>query len=120
MTFRILQSTIVLCILDQSTNQTVFAINAYFDSILQVDDISKDTNQIFNVASLQDYQLSTVTGGNLIHDTNTVSDGDFLQSVTRTINITLDQYSDLAFFLDTPTNSEFYSLVENWNTTLSI
>ena len=55
-----------------------------------------------------------------MNGSDSVSDGSSLVLVSRTMNITMDQYSDLAFFLDTPTNSEFYSLIENWNATLSI
>ena len=40
--------------------------------------------------------------------------------VTRTINITKDEYTDIVYFFDTPTDSGYFSLIENWNLTLAI
>ena len=102
------------------SSQISFVVDTHFDSILDIEDINEDTTTIFNIANLSNYQLSSVTNNSPANGSDFVSDGSSLVSVSKTMNITMDQYSDLVFFLDTPTNSEFYSLVENWNTTLSI
>ena len=36
------------------------------------------------------------------------------------MSINVDQYVDLVFFLNTPTDSRYFSLIENWNVALPI
>ena len=103
-----------------SNTQSIYTIHTLLESILEFDEIEQETTPIFYEANISDYQLSSVVIGNPTLSSITINDGGSLTLVNRTMSLVVDQYSDLVYYLDTSTDSEYFSLMEGWNQTLSI
>ena len=101
------------------SDTNVYAAQMLFDSLLDFEDISEDTTQIVYAGNISHYVL-TSTSVSLSTSFRSVSTPGSVSLVTRTMNITKDQYTDVVYFFDTPTDSGYFSLIENWNQTLSI
>ena len=102
-------------------NQYVYGVHTLVDSISEYNRANEETTQIFIEQNSTNFQLASVSTGLSTNGYTPISDYSTLPSpVTRTMNIDIDQYSDLVYYLETPTNSEYFSLMEGWNQTLPI
>ena len=100
--------------------QYVYVVQTLSESILDVDDISEEPAQIFNVANASSYQMSSVTLSAPPNISLTIDNWTNATLVNRTMVRSIYQYSDLVYFIDTPTDPEYFNLMENWNKSLSI
>ena len=101
-------------------NQNIYVAQTLFDSILDFDDISEETTQVFNVENASILNFDIQTGTFPLNNNFTVNDGSSLNSVSLSIDFNLNQYLDVVYYLNTPTTLKSYSLSEGWNQTLSI
>ena len=102
---------------------SVYVFHALMDSILDFEDMSEDTSQIFSVGNVSDYQLSSTSYSNPSDPTNqynSVSNTLHSVEVSGTMSITTDEYRDLVYYFNDPTTSDNFSLIENWNETFPI
>ena len=99
---------------------STYVVHTSLDAILDFNGITEDTTQIFNSENNSNYLLTTVSISDPAPTNLTVDNGSTLSSTTRTRNVAVDDSSDLVYYVETPTNSEYSSLVEGWNQTLSI
>lgn len=100
--------------------QHLYAVHTLVDSLSDFDGIDIDPVDVFSTVNLSDYPLATDSGSSPVTDSHTIDEGSSLSFTTRSQNIVIDQYSDLVYYLETPTDPEYFSLVENWNSTLTI
>ena len=100
-------------------DQYLYAFQTLSDSLLDFEDISEDTAQIVNVGDLSKYVLASAPGS-LSSSFIQVFTSDNVSLITRTMNVNLDEYTDVVYHFDTPTDSGYFSLIENWNQTLPI
>ena len=101
------------------SDTNIYAFQTLFDSLLDFENISEHTAQIVNSGVISNYVLTstTVSFNSASRSTGT---GVSLSLVARTMNTNLDQYTDVVYHFDTPSDSGYFSLIENWNRTLSI
>ena len=99
----------------------IYAAYTLFDLILDFNGIQQETTYNFGEANASSYPLDTTSVSNPATDTFIVDDnGGSLTTSDRNMSISLDQYTDVVYYFDTPTNSEYFTLVEGWNETLPI
>ena len=99
----------------------VYVVYTLYDSILDFDGIQQETSDIFIEASLSSYQFDSISLTNPAGAIFTVDDnGSPLTTSDRNMSINLDQYTDVVYYFDTPTSSEYFTLVEGWDETLPI
>ena len=101
-------------------DQYVYAVQTSIESILDFEDITEDITQIFYIGNISQNQLTPTSSSNLTTDNRVINEGTSVSLVARTITINVDQYTDVVYYFDTPTDSGYFSLIENWNQTLSI
>ena len=99
----------------------VYVVYTLYDSILDFDGIQQETSDIFIEASLSSYQFDSISLTNPAGAIFTVDDnGSPLTTSDRNMSINIDQYRDVVYSFDTPTDSKYFTLVEGWNETLPI
>ena len=101
------------------SDTNVYAAQTLFDSLFDFEDIVEDTSQVISSGDLSQYVLSS-TSASFSSSSRTITTPSSLSLVTRTMDINVNQYTDVVYFFDTPTDSGYSSLIENWNQTLSI
>ena len=102
------------------SDQNIYVAQTLFDSILDFDDINEETTQVFNAENVSTLNYYIYTNRSPTNNTLVVNEGSSLTTVNRSMNSNLDQYSDVVYYLNTPSSPESYSLAEGWSQTLSI
>ena len=99
---------------------SVYAVNTLFDTILDCDEIVEETTQLFNPVNESDFQMTFITKSNPAQSPLILSDGIVPNLINLNFVIGLDKSEDLVYFVETPTDPDYFSLMEGWNKTLSI
>ena len=99
----------------------MYTVLTIIDSILGFKGVDEETTQIFSEESNSTFQLASVSTGLASNGNIPIQYHLSLPSpVTRTMIIDTDEYLDLVYYLETPTDSQYFSLMEDWNKTLLI
>ena len=98
----------------------LYSAHTISESILDLDGISEDTTQILSEANASDYQLTSNSYNVTNNDGRQFFSHSSISIVSRKRTIDVDTYRDLVYYVDAPTDSDYFSLMEGWTQTLSI